>query len=115
MLGQSGAVYPGCNIEAPSAIHHVCAERAAIFNAISRGERKLAAVCVVSPTAYPCGTCRQAILEFVGIDAPIYVVLDDPRTGRRRTAQTTARKLLPHAYTDRELGAGAEPVGFRRK
>lgn len=115
VLGASGRVYPGCNIESPTLIHHVCAERAAIFNAISEGERALVAICTVSPTAYPCGVCRQAILEFLEPGAPIYSVLDDPRTGRRRTIKTTASALVPHAYTDKHMRAGATRAVKRRR
>lgn len=107
ILGASGRVYPGCNIESPTLIHHVCAERAAIFNAVSHGERSLVAICVVSRTAYPCGTCRQALLEFLEPGAPVYSVLDDPRAGKARMIRTTALKLVPHAYTEKELRAGA--------
>ncbi|MBI4422136.1 MAG: cytidine deaminase [Elusimicrobia bacterium] len=106
VLGASGRVYPGCNIESPTLIHHVCAERAAIFNAISHGERSLVAVCTVSRTAYPCGTCRQAILEFVEPGAPIYSVLGDPGAKGSRLIKTTAAELVPHAYTEKQMRAG---------
>lgn len=103
VLGASGRVYPGCNIESPTLILHTCAERAAIFNAISQGEKELVAVCTVSRTALPCGFCRQAILEFLGLDAPIYSLLADPRTGKSRMVKTTASRLVPHAYTDKQM------------
>lgn len=115
ILGASGRVYPGCNIESRTLIHHVCAERAAIFNAISHGERALVAACILSPTAYPCGTCRQALLEFLEEGAPLYTVLEDPRTGRRRMTKTTALELLPHAYTEKDLEAGARVGGRGRE
>jgi cytidine deaminase len=115
VLGASGRVYPGCNIESPTLIQHVCAERAAIFNAVSEGEASLLAVCTVSSTAFPCGNCRQAILEFVGADAPIYSVLNDPRTGRSRMIRTSARALLPHIYTEKHMKAGADPAKRRRR
>lgn len=106
VLGGSGQVHPGCNVESPTLIHGICAERAAIFAAIGRGEKELKAICTVAPTAYPCGVCRQAILEFLGPDAPIYAVLDDPRTGRRKVARTSARALMPHAYTEKDMREG---------
>lgn len=105
VLGASGAVYPGCNIESPTLIHNVCAERAAIFNAISHGEKLIEAVCTVSRTALPCGSCRQAILEFVAKAGPVISILADPRTGRKRTVRTTASKLMPHAYTEKQMRA----------
>lgn len=103
VLGASGRVYPGCNVESPTLILHICAERAAIFNALSHGETALRAVCTVSRTALPCGFCRQAILEFLGPDAPIYSLLADPRTGKRRMVRTTAARLVPRAYTDKQM------------
>src|SRR5258706_2966940 len=66
VLTASGKVYAGCNVESPTLISNVCAERSAIFNMITHGERKIAAVCTVARASEPCGSCRQLIREFGG-------------------------------------------------
>jgi len=69
----SGKVYTGCNIENATYGLTVCAERTAIFKAISEGERKFDAIAVVTDTdtlTPPCGACRQIIWEFCG-DVPV--------------------------------------------
>lgn len=61
-------VYTGCNVENASYGATVCAERIAIFKAVSEGERKFSRIAVVSrsgATAYPCGMCLQVINEFM--------------------------------------------------
>ena len=69
VLTASGKIYAGCNVENASYGLTNCAERTAIFNAVSAGEKKLRLQCVVvyTPTdmpAAPCGACRQVIYEF---------------------------------------------------
>jgi cytidine deaminase len=69
VLAQSGRVFGGCNIENASYGLTLCAERVAIFKAISEGERAFEAVAVVTDTdtlTPPCGACRQIIWEFCG-------------------------------------------------
>ena len=67
LLGRSGVVYTGCNIENASYSVTNCAERTALFKAVSEGEREFDAIAIVScsgkPTP-PCGVCRQALAEF---------------------------------------------------
>ena len=65
----SGKIYSGCNIENSSFGLTICAERCAIFKAISEGEREILAVAIYSPNeddCYPCGACRQVMYEFQG-------------------------------------------------
>ena len=67
VLTVSGRVYGGCNVENASYGLCNCAERTAVFTAITAGERKLRAVVVYTPTSLPtmpCGACRQVINEF---------------------------------------------------
>ena len=67
--GRSGRVFGGCNVENASYGLTLCAERVAIFKAISEGERGFEAVAVVTDTdalTPPCGACRQIIWEFCG-------------------------------------------------
>jgi cytidine deaminase len=69
----AGKVYGGCNVENATYGLTVCAERVAIFKAISEGERQFDAIAVVTDTnelTPPCGACRQVIWEFCG-DVPV--------------------------------------------
>lgn len=90
-----GVIYTGCNIENASYGLTMCAERVAIFKAISEGERGFARIAVVADTENltpPCGPCRQLIHEFCG-DIP--VLLAD----LRGTAETLSMsELLPRAF-----------------
>lgn len=69
----TGKIYGGCNVENATYGLTICAERVAIFKAISEGERKFDAIAVVTDTETltpPCGACRQLIWEFCG-DVPV--------------------------------------------
>ena len=69
VLTSSGKVYGGCNVENSSFGMTICAERCAIFKAVSDGEREILAVAIYSPNeddCYPCGACRQVMYEFQG-------------------------------------------------
>lgn len=68
LLTTKGKVYTGCNIENASYGATNCAERTAIFKAVSEGERNFVAIAVVAgdgSTAYPCGICLQVMNEFM--------------------------------------------------
>lgn len=69
-----GSYYTGCNIENGAFSPTVCAERVAIFKAVSEGKREITALCVAADrdNTYPCGVCRQVIVEF-SKDAEIIV------------------------------------------
>ncbi|MCA0384049.1 MAG: cytidine deaminase [Firmicutes bacterium] len=78
LLTKSGKVYTGCNVESASLGATNCAERTAIYKAISEGEREFSAVAIVSSShdlTFPCGICRQVIVEF-GKDIDIIVAKD---------------------------------------
>lgn len=67
VLGQSGKIYTGCNVENASYGLTICAERSAIANAIANGEKSIQVIAIYSPNmanCVPCGACRQVILEF---------------------------------------------------
>ena len=71
VLAKSGKIYTGCNVENSSFGMTICAERCAIFKAVSEGEREILAVAIYSPNAddcNPCGACRQVMYEFQGDD-----------------------------------------------
>lgn len=68
VLMSSGKIYTGCNIENASFGATNCAERTAIFKAVSEGETEIKAIAIVSSSetfTYPCGICRQVITEFM--------------------------------------------------
>ncbi len=95
VVGASGAVYVGCNVENASYPLCVCAERTAIGTAIAAGERAISRVVVItdsSPPASPCGGCRQVIWEF-GPEAEVVVA---GVNGEQHT--TTIRALLPQGF-----------------
>jgi cytidine deaminase len=85
VLGASGRIHVGANVENASYGLSMCAERAAIFRAISEGERTIQAVCLYTPThapSTPCGACRQVIQEF-GSEAMILCCTDDDSVEQR--------------------------------
>lgn len=78
LLTKSGKVFTGCNVESASLGATNCAERTAIYKAISEGERDFSAIAIVSSSrdlTFPCGICRQVIVEF-GKDIDIIVSKD---------------------------------------
>ncbi len=67
LLGSSGKIYSGTNVEFDALTLTVCAERSALFGAVSAGEKKFTAIAVATSSKefdYPCGLCRQALVEF---------------------------------------------------
>lgn len=100
LLDVSGEVISGCNVENATYGLTVCAERVAIFKAISEGYRKFIAIAVAadSPTLTPpCGACRQIIWEFCG-DIPVYMV--DTRGGEQEVRMA---ELFPHPFDRTQL------------
>ncbi len=78
LLAKNGEIFTGCNVESASLGATNCAERTAIFKAVSEGVREFEAIAVVSSSkdfTYPCGICRQVIVEF-GKDIDIIVAKD---------------------------------------
>ncbi len=91
---ESGIIYTGCNVENSSFGLSMCAERIAIFKAISEGERKFKKIAVVANTkgpVSPCGACRQVMAEFGNFD--VILANDDGEI-----EQTTVDQLLPGAF-----------------
>ena len=101
LLGTDGSVAEGCNVENASYPAGICAERAAVAAAVTRGVRTFAAIAIATeaelPTP-PCGICRQVLMEF----APDLAVLSVTRGGA--AAQWTMSDLLPAAFTPTSLG-----------
>lgn len=101
LLGKSGTVYQGCNIENAAYTPTNCAERTAFFKAVSEGERDFEAICIVGgkagkPTEYtaPCGVCRQVMMEFCNPETfQIILAIDENQTKLYRLAE-----LLPEGF-----------------
>jgi cytidine deaminase len=95
LLAEDGTVVGGCNVESGSYGLTVCAERTAIFKAVSEGVRKFRAIAVVTaartPTA-PCGACRQVIWDQC---RDIEVVM---ATTKGKLLKTRMKDLLPYAF-----------------
>ena len=102
LLGRSGRVFTGCNVENASYPLTTCAERTAVTKAVSEGEREFEAIAVVTATgATPCGACRQILHEFSGPDGDLRVIVADT-AGHVRTF--TIKELLPEGFTPDQLG-----------
>ncbi len=98
LLGKSGKIYTGTNVENASFPLTVCAERAAIFKAVSEGEREFDSIAVVTSSgAAPCGACRQVLEEFGG---DIRVIIAN--LNKRRKVYTVS-DLLPHGFDASQL------------
>jgi len=99
LLSSSGKVYDGVNVENAAYPNGICAERVAVFKAVSEGEREFTAVAVVTDNGgSPCGACRQVLSEF-GLDT-ILVIADGEG---RVTLETTVGGLLPGAFGSQHL------------
>lgn len=102
LLTTSGKLFEGVNVESAAYPTGICAERSAVFHAVSRGERAFSAIAVVSQNGgSPCGACRQVLAEF-GQD--ILVLIGD-ETGAILSEFTIA-ELLPEAFGPMDLVKG---------
>lgn len=100
VMARSGKIYAGCNVENAVYPAGLCAERVAIFKAISEGERELVALAVVTSNAgSPCGSCRQVFSEFAADDAEIVLA---PARGDLRK-RFTIKQLLPDRFGLQDL------------
>ncbi len=100
LLAKSGRIYQGVNVENAAYPTGMCAERSAVFSAVSQGDREFSAIAVVTADGgTPCGSCRQVLTEF----APEIVVLVADGQGRL-VMETTAQDLLPDAFGPENLG-----------
>jgi cytidine deaminase len=100
LRGASGRLYTGVNIENSSYGLTICAERVALFKALSEGETAFSAVAIVTGAGIvcpPCGACRQVLWELAGDVAVIMAASAE----RYETARMSA--LLPRAFDDRML------------
>ena len=99
LLSASGKIYDGVNVENAAYPTGICAERVAVFKAISEGEREFVAIAVVTDNGgSPCGSCRQVISEF-GLET--IVVIADARG--QVVLETSISDLLPGAFRPEHL------------
>lgn len=101
LLGENGIVYHGCNIENSSFGMTNCAERTAIFKAVSEGVHTFKALAITGDTEgpiSPCGACRQVIAEFCDGGMPVYLT-----NLKGDVMETTVAELLPGAFSKEDL------------
>ena len=99
---KSGRVFTGVNVENAAYPTTICAERTAVFKAVSEGEREFDAIAVVTDNGgSPCGSCRQVLAEF-GLDT---IVLIADGNGKLVKEMTLA-ELLPEAFTPGHMERG---------
>ena len=100
LLCADGSVFTGCNIENASFSATVCAERTALFKAVSEGKREFVAIAVVGSkngniegSFPPCGVCRQVLSEFCPPEMPVLFVKNETEY-----EQHTLGQLLPYSF-----------------
>ncbi len=104
LLTKSGKVYAGCNIENAAFSPTNCAERTAVFKAVSEGEREFEAIAIVggkegevAEFTAPCGVCRQVLSEFCPPDFKILL------GNENKFEAFTLGMLLPFSFTEKNL------------
>ncbi len=98
LLTADGEIYEGCNVENAAYGLCMCAERTAVFKAVSDGVREFAAIAVATENGgSPCGSCRQVLREF----APDLTVIITDAAGNFR--ETTLSQLLPDSFGPEQL------------
>ena len=99
LLTTHGKIYQGVNVENAAYPTSMCAERVALFNAVTDGERQFVAVAVASTNGgTPCGACRQVLSEF-GLDIIVIVVDEDGNI----IQEAPVKHFLPGAFTPSDL------------
>ena len=101
VLTKDGRTFTGCNIENSSYPLTNCAERTAIFKAVSEGATEIEAIAVIGNTTgpiSPCGACRQVMIEFSDANTPVYLT-----NLQGEVEETTVSALLPGAFTKEDL------------
>lgn len=106
LLARSGQVFTGCNIESASYSPTNCAERTALFKAVSEGVTEFSAIAIVGSregevnriVTSPCGVCRQALFEFCGPDLTVIMARSE-----EDYLETTLGELLPYGFGPKNL------------
>ncbi len=106
LVCKNGNIYNGCNIENASYSVTICAERTALFSAISNGEREFEEIMIVggkngeiTDYAMPCGVCRQALAEFCDADFKVYVGINE-----NDIKKFALDELIPYSFNKAKLG-----------
>ncbi|MCI9533727.1 MAG: cytidine deaminase [Lachnospiraceae bacterium] len=106
LLTEDGRIYQGCNIENAAYTPTVCAERTAFFKAVSEGERRFSAICIVggkdgilSGYTAPCGVCRQVMREFCQPDHFRIILAKDEEHWK----EYSLSELLPEGFGPENL------------
>ncbi len=100
VLTKSGKIFSGTNIENPSYSLTICAERVALFKAISEGENQIYAIAISTDKKKflpPCGACRQVIFD-LAINSEIILI-----NSEKKTKKLNSKKLLPFAFGKEHL------------
>jgi cytidine deaminase len=109
LLTGSGRVYDGVNVENAAYPNGICAERVAVFKAVSEGEREFEAIAVVTANGgSPCGACRQVLAEF-GLHTVVLLADGDGKLVR----EITLAELLPGAFRPQDLRTETSPSPVR--
>jgi len=96
---KTGRIYTGVNIENAAYPHTMCAERVAIFKAVSEGEKEFEVISVVTENGgSPCGGCRQVLAEF-GLDTIVLIANGEGKLMK----EMTVKELLPEVFTPEHL------------
>ncbi|MDG4655495.1 cytidine deaminase [Ectobacillus antri] len=101
LLAADGKLYQGCNVENASYGLTNCAERTALFKAVSEGDKDFTAIAVVGDTAgpiSPCGACRQVMVELCKPETKVYLA-----NLKGDVQETTVAALLPGAFSSEDL------------
>jgi cytidine deaminase len=97
---KSGRIFTGCNVENAAYPAGICAERVAVFKAVSEGEKEFEVMAVATSNGgSPCGVCRQVMAEF-GLDTVVLISNEDGHL----VQETTVRELLPGAFVPSDMG-----------
>lgn len=107
LLCKDGTIFTGCNIENSAYGPTNCAERTAIFKAVSEGYREFKAIAIISDSkelTSPCGVCRQVMAEFCEPDFEVIMLSCDGRYG-----SATLEELLPYAFSLKEENLATAP------
>ncbi len=106
LLTSDGKIYKGCNIENAAYSPTNCAERTAIFKAVSEGEKQFDAIAVCggfeedTQYCFPCGVCRQVLMEFCNPDTFIVLVAKN----KDEYKEILLKDLLPYGFGPENLG-----------
>lgn len=101
VLTSTNEILGGCNVESAAYPLGQCAEASAIGNMVTQGHKRITAIVIASPNddfCFPCGGCRQKIVEFATDDVPVIMV-----TQQDKTHTTTIGDLMPHAFRASDL------------